>query len=89
MSRKSKYSVEQKLNILNEAVHSSFKRVAKKYGVNESTILTWYRLYKYQGIDGLRSIRSNRSYSKEFKLSLVEQYRNSDDSLEYSQLNMD
>ncbi|WP_144070285.1 transposase, partial [Ligilactobacillus agilis] len=43
MSRKSKYSVEQKLNILNEAVHSSFKRVAKKYGVNESTILTWYR----------------------------------------------
>ena len=82
MSRKPKCSVEQKLNILNEAVHSSFRKVAKKYGFDEGTIMTWYRLYRYQGIDGLRSIRSNRSYSKEFKLSLVEQYRNSDDSLE-------
>ena len=82
MSRKSKYSVEQKLNILKEVVHSSVSAVAKKYRLNRKTIRTWYRLYKYQGIDGLRSVHNNHSYSKEFKISLVEQYQNSDDSLE-------
>ncbi|MGM9908206.1 helix-turn-helix domain-containing protein, partial [Limosilactobacillus sp.] len=82
MSRKPKYNVEQKLNILKEVTHSSAREVAKKYGLSKGTIATWYRLYKYQGIDGLRSTHNNHSYSKEFKVSLVEQYQNSDDSLE-------
>ena len=38
MSRKSKYSVEQKLNILKEVVHSSVSAVAKKYRLNRKTI---------------------------------------------------
>ncbi len=82
MPRKSKYSVEQKLSILKEAIHSSTGEVAKKYGLSKRTITSWYRLYKYQEIDGLRSTHNNRSYSKKFKLSLVEQYRSSGDSLE-------
>ncbi len=35
MSRKSKYSVEQKLSILNELTRSGISEVAKKYAVNK------------------------------------------------------
>ena len=55
MSRKSKYSAEQKLAILNELTRSNISEVAKKYAVDKKTIRTWEYLYKYQGIDGLRS----------------------------------
>ena len=82
MLRNSKYNVEQKLTILNEVKHSSASKVARKYGISSRIITTWHRLYKYQGIDGLRSVHSNRSHSKQFKLSLVKQYQDSDDSLE-------
>lgn len=82
MDRGSKYSAEKKLSILNELIHSSVKEVARKYSVNDTTILHWQLLYKYQGIDGLRSTHHNRSYSKEFKLALVQQYQESTDSLE-------
>lgn len=82
MSRKSKYSAEQKLAILNELTRSNISEVAKKYAVGKKTIRTWGYLYKYQGIDGLRSTHNNHRYSKEFKLSLVQQYQKSDESLE-------
>ncbi|WP_304682041.1 helix-turn-helix domain-containing protein [uncultured Ligilactobacillus sp.] len=82
MSRKSKYSAEQKLAILNELTRSNISEVAKKYAVDKKTIRTWEYLYKYQGIDGLRSTNNNHRYSKEFKLSLVQQYQKSDESLE-------
>ena len=82
MGRNSKYSTEEKLSILNELSHSSVKEVARKYSVNDSTISHWQLLYKYQGIDGLRSTHHNCSYSKEFKLALVQQYQESTDSLE-------
>lgn len=82
MSRKTKFSTEQKLLILNELNRSSVNKVARKYAVDTSAIIRWRLLYKYQGIDGLRSTHHNRSYSKEFKLALVQQYQESTDSLE-------
>ncbi len=82
MSRKSKYSAEQKLAILNELTRSNISEVAKKYAVGKKTIRTWGYLYEYQGIDGLRSTHNNHRYSREFKLSLVQQYQKSDESLE-------
>ncbi|WP_225359678.1 transposase, partial [Ligilactobacillus murinus] len=59
MSRKSKYSAEQKLAILNELTRSNISEVAKKYAVGKKTIRTWGYLYEYQGIDGLRSTHNN------------------------------
>ncbi len=84
MSRKSKYSAEQKLAILNELTRSNISEVAKKYAVGKKTIRTWGYLYEYQGIDGFSRIylTINHRYSKEFKLSLVQQYQKSDESLE-------
>ncbi len=38
MSRKSKYSAEQKLAILNELTRNSISEVAKKYAVGKKTI---------------------------------------------------
>ena len=81
MSRKSKYNAEEKLLILHELDHSSIKEVTWKYAVGKSTVLSWRLLYKYQGIDGLRSDHHNHSYSREFKLALIQQYQESTDSL--------
>ncbi len=74
--------MEQKLAILSEASHCTTQEVARKYGIHNRTITTWRRLYTYQGIDGLRSVHYNRSYSKKLKLSLVKKYQTSNDSLE-------
>ena len=82
MARKLKFSAEEKLLILNELSHSSVKEVTGKYSVSDTTILHWQLLYKYQGIDGLQSTHHNRSYSREFKQALVQQYQKSTDSLE-------
>ena len=82
MTRKAKYSAEEKLSILNELSHSSVKEVTRKYSIGERTILHWQLLYKYQGIDGLRSSHHNCSYSKDFKQDLVQRYQKSADSLE-------
>lgn len=64
MSRKSKYSAEQKLSILNELTRSSISEIAKKYAV-KITIKILRCLYKYHGIDSLRStvvIQRNLNY---------------------------
>ena len=82
MTRKAKYTAEEKLSILNELSHSSVKEVTRKYSIGERTILHWQLLYKYQGIDGLRSSHHNCSYSKDFKQDLVQRYQKSADSLE-------
>ena len=55
MTRKAKFSVEEKLAILNELSHSSAKEVTRKHSIGKGTISRWRLLYKYQGIDGLRS----------------------------------
>lgn len=82
MGRKSKYSSEEKLAILNEADEIGVSSVANKHPISESTIRSWQLLYKYQGVEGLAATRSNQHYSREFKYSLVEQFEQSDESVE-------
>lgn len=81
MGRKPKYLAEEKLLILNEVFHNGITNAAAKYKIDKRTIESWKILYKYQGLAGLQSRHRNQSYSKEFKRSLVEQYRQSNESL--------
>ena len=82
MGRKSKYSAEDKLLILNEVLQNGITNTAAKYKIDRKTIGSWRLLYKYQGLAGLKSSHHNQSYSKEFKCSLVEQYRQLNEQLE-------
>lgn len=82
MRRKSKYSAAFKLIIIREAKTSGIIRTSKKYSLADHTIRTWKLIYKYQGIQGLEPMRSNNTYSSEYKASLVEEYQKSDENTE-------
>lgn len=82
MGRKSKYSAMEKLKIINEAKSIGDSAVAEKYYINKRAIRSWRLLYQYQGLSGIKSLHHNHSYSKELKLQLVEQYQQSNDSME-------
>ena len=48
--KKSKYSVEGKLSILNETSHIGIFEVTIKYGIDYKTIGRWRLLYQYQDL---------------------------------------
>ena len=82
MGRRSKFSLQQKLIIINEAKTTSTRKVAKKFSVDAHTIRRWQRIFQYQGIDGLKSVHHNRKYSVEFKRQMVVEFERSMNSLE-------
>lgn len=82
MGRKSKYSAEEKISILNEILQNGVDKVITRYQIDRRTISRWRLLYKYQGISGLQTSHYNQSYSKEFKCSLVEQYQQTNESMD-------
>ena len=82
MGRRSKFSLQQKLIIINEAKTTSTRKVAKKFSVDAHTIRRWQRIFQYQGIDGLKSVHHNRKYSIEFKRQMVVEFERSMNSLE-------
>lgn len=82
MGRKSKYSAEEKLSILKEALRDGLSKTMSRYNIGKDALYRWRLLYKYQGLSGLQSGHHNQSYSREFKHSLVEQYRQSTESME-------
>lgn len=82
MGRKSKYSAEEKLLILQEALREGSSKVMIRYNIGNDALYRWRLLYKYQGLPGLQSDHYNQSYSRKFKHSLVEQYRQSTESME-------
>ncbi|MCW3763265.1 transposase, partial [Weissella confusa] len=46
MGRKSKYSAEEKLLILNEVLRNGIHKVITKYKISQKTIRRWSLLYK-------------------------------------------
>lgn len=65
MGRRSKFSLQQKLIIINEAKTTSTRKVAKKFSVDAHTIRRWQRIFNIKGSMGLKvstiteNIRSN------------------------------
>ncbi|MFR0772022.1 MAG: transposase, partial [Limosilactobacillus pontis] len=82
MGRRSKFSLQQKLSIINETKAVSAEKVAKKFGMDAHTIRRWQRIFQYQGIGGLENTHHNKNYSIEFKRQLVVEFEQSMDSLE-------
>lgn len=83
MSKRSKYSAEEKYEILKayEDGIGSLSEIASMYKINCSTIKDWRRTYKNYGRDGLRESKTWKKYSKELKDQAVSDFLSGEYSL--------
>ena len=83
MSR-SKYSAEEKEKIVQEYLEGKggYEIIARRNGVGYSTLKTWTRKYKEQGIMGLEGRTKNATYTKQFKRECVEKVLQGEESAE-------
>ena len=87
MSRKTKYNKELKLEIVTKYLNGeNAKSLANQYeiiGSNGHTrIREWANKYRAVGEIAFEESKTNKSYSKELKLLIVEEYLSGKDSLE-------
>src|SRR5665648_150619 len=76
MGKKSKYSKELKVKACKDYDKGtgSFGDIAEKIGTSKQVVHMWYLKYKVHGPSALETLSKNRSYSKVFKLTVVEEY---------------
>jgi len=81
---RSKYSAEMKYNILKLAESSgrTLSAIFKEYEIGEKTFYRWRDRFNNEGIDGLKEPTTWRKYSKELKLTAVNEYIAGSNSLE-------
>ena len=82
MGRKSPYSIEEKIQIINEYQkgEKSFTDIYTKYGLAFTTIRKWEYIYETEGRLGFEVKQTNARYSKELKKSAIHDYLNGDGS---------
>lgn len=78
MERKQKFSLEQKLNILDLVLKKNYLQteVCKKFKVSESELNHWIDRYRTHGKPGLVLKSINNNYSPELKLKVITEYKN-------------
>lgn len=83
MSKRSKYSAEEKYEILKEYENRivTVQKIALKYQIDRQTLQEWKSTYEKYGLDGLKESEGWKRYSKELKENAVKDYL----SEEYSQ----
>ncbi|MEL7646968.1 MAG: transposase [Sedimentibacter sp.] len=76
MGRKPKHSKEIKIQVCEnyEKGKGSFESIAKSIEADKASVRRWYLRYKEHGPSAFETSNRNSSYSKEFKLSVVEEY---------------
>lgn len=76
MGRKgSRYTLDEKLFYIGLVQKGqSANSIHRQYGVHDSQIQQWLERYESDGVDGLKRKRTNRVYSQEFKLEVVQKY---------------
>lgn len=76
MGRKPKYNEEVKVQACEDYQkgNGSFKSIAKSIGADYETVRRWYLRYKEHGHNAFKTSNKNHSYSKKFKLSVIEEY---------------
>ena len=83
MARKSKVIYEEKLRAVleYESGRCSSRDIANKVGVSSTTIREWYMIYQSQGESGLKDRHTNNHWSKEIKISAIQDYLSGQGSL--------
>jgi transposase-like protein len=76
VGRKPKFSKEVKIEACERYIngHGSFESIAKEVGCNRERLRQWYLKYRIHGPMAFDPNKTNRTYRKEFKLSVVESY---------------
>lgn len=70
-----KYSEEFKIKLVTEYLYGNlgYKSLAKKYNMgSETSIIEWVKVYKSQGMDGLKRRQTREMYPVQFKLDTIQ-----------------
>ncbi len=80
---RSKYSPEFRAMVLQEYIdgEGSVHFLANKYGTGYTTLRGWINEYRIHGISAFCH-KTNRTYSKEFKIKCVEAVRNGEGTVD-------
>ena len=85
MSRKSKYSIEQRVQACQDYHNGtrSLEEICIALGTTrKKTIREWLKKYEKYGVSAFQEKSYNKSYTKEFKIQVVEEYISGYGSLE-------
>ena len=84
MFRKSKIEPVEKVKIVERylAGEIGIRQAGKELGVDHHSIRNWISIYQYDGPTGLLNQPKNRSYSKDLKISAINDYLNGEGSLQ-------
>ena len=76
MGRKPKVSYEEKIRACEDYINGtvSVRQIAEKLKIDKSVIRTWINKYRMNGPEALMPKLKNSSYTKEFKIQVVEDY---------------
>ncbi|WP_333860675.1 transposase [Clostridium sp.] len=76
MGRKAKISFEEKCKAIEDYLSNkkSVRELVTKYQVTLTSVRDWIYNYQSMGMEGLLTVRTNSSYSKELKLSAIQDY---------------
>ena len=76
MSRKPKFTPEEKLNIIQEYINESISQIniAKKYNIDPRTFKDWLARYRLQDASILITKETNRIYDLDTKINAVKDY---------------
>ncbi len=84
MGRKPKCTVEEKVSAVEDYLNGtrSVSEIMVDLSIKSTrTIRDWILAYQNGGMEALRPVTANHSYSKEFKIEMVERYRNGEGSV--------
>ena len=74
MGRKSKLTLEKKIEMIEYAIKYGRSRASLEYGYKPHSITRLIKKYKIHGIDGLKTSSTNRIYSIELKKEILSKY---------------
>jgi len=76
VGRKPKVVPEIKVRVVEDYINgkASILEISEKLSVNKSTVRSWVRNYKSEGLSGLIHKSSNNSYTSEFKSRAAKEY---------------
>lgn len=76
MSFKLKFTKEERIKICEEykSGSKSFSSIARLYEIDKETLRSWYYTYEAHGESALDHVSSNRSYTHDYKIAIINEY---------------
>lgn len=76
MGRKSKYTIDFKLSVVDRYLNKGEGSVTigKDLNLNPNTVMKWVKQFQKSDAEAFLEKPRNQSYSKEFKIQVIEEY---------------